>query len=236
MRLPAIVGLVSGTETGHDAAVPYRPLFRRHVEPRARIACPTPGRDMQTILETSAGAGRQVPDRPLLSPAALGTGLPRLRRGPVVLGRLQQQAARRCGTGATSGTRSTARRRCSCSTRNSGEANRDRFVQSYRTAAPVARATGYAEMLSHRWLTADHAVQQTRFANGVTVTVNFGDKSYAPPRRTAACSVGISPRRDAKRRVAVHLTWSDRRTGILACPGQTGMSALLSIKSGKMNQ
>ena len=60
-------------------------------------------------------------------------------------------------------------------------ANRDRFVASYRTATPVARATGYAEMLSHRWLTDDHAVQQTRFANGVTVTVNFGDKSYAPP-------------------------------------------------------
>ena len=42
----------------------------------------------------------------------------------------------------------------------------------------MARATGYAEMLSHRWLTADHAVQQTRFANGVTVTVNFGDRPY----------------------------------------------------------
>lgn len=33
-------------------------------------------------------------------------------------------------------------------------------------------------MLSHRWLTEDHAVQQTRFANGVTVTVNFGEKPY----------------------------------------------------------
>ena len=49
---------------------------------------------------------------------------------------------------------------------------------SYRTAAPIARATGYAEMLSHRWLTADHAVQETRFAGGVTVTVNFGDQPY----------------------------------------------------------
>ncbi|MFW6163861.1 MAG: glycoside hydrolase, partial [Planctomycetota bacterium] len=54
--------------------------------------------------------------------------------------------------------------------------HRDRFVQSYQTATPVARATGYAEMLSHRWLTPDHAVQETRFANGVTVTVNFGDE------------------------------------------------------------
>jgi hypothetical protein len=55
---------------------------------------------------------------------------------------------------------------------------RDRFVASYQTAAPVARATGYAEMVSHRWLTDDHAVQESRFANGVVVTVNFGDQPY----------------------------------------------------------
>lgn len=58
------------------------------------------------------------------------------------------------------------------------EENRDRFVQSYRTATPVARTTGYCEMLSHAWLNADHSVQQTRFANGVVVTVNFGDRPY----------------------------------------------------------
>jgi hypothetical protein len=58
------------------------------------------------------------------------------------------------------------------------EKNRQRFVQSYQTATPVARATGYSEMLSHAWLTADHSVQQTRFANGVVVTVNFGDQAY----------------------------------------------------------
>jgi hypothetical protein len=58
------------------------------------------------------------------------------------------------------------------------EKNRQRFVQSYQTATPVARATGYSEMLSHAWLTADHSVQQTRFADGVVVTVNFGDQAY----------------------------------------------------------
>ncbi len=56
--------------------------------------------------------------------------------------------------------------------------NRDRFVQSYRTATPVARATGYSEMISHQWLTDDHAVQQTKFANGVEVTVNFGQQPF----------------------------------------------------------
>jgi len=64
------------------------------------------------------------------------------------------------------------------------EKNRDRFVQSYQTATPVARATGYVEMLSHRWLTTDHAVQETRFANGVTVTVNFGDEPYTLPDKS----------------------------------------------------
>jgi hypothetical protein len=63
--------------------------------------------------------------------------------------------------------------------------HRGRFVESYKTIAPVARATGYVEMLSHRWLTPDHAVQQTRFANGVTVTVNFGDQPYAMEDGTA---------------------------------------------------
>jgi len=64
------------------------------------------------------------------------------------------------------------------------EANRDRFVRSYETATPVARATGYAEMLAHRWLTADHAVQETRFTGGVTVTVNFGDQPFTLPDGT----------------------------------------------------
>lgn len=65
---------------------------------------------------------------------------------------------------------------------------KNRFVRSYRTATPVARATGYREMLSHAWLTDDHAVQQTRFAGGITVTVNFGDEPFTLPggRRIAA--------------------------------------------------
>lgn len=58
------------------------------------------------------------------------------------------------------------------------QGNRDRFVKSYKTIAPVARVTGYREMLSHEWLTEDHTVQQTRFAGDVTVTVNFGEEPY----------------------------------------------------------
>ena len=77
--------------------------------------------------------------------------------------------------------------------------HRDRFVRSYKTATPVARATGYAEMLSHRWLTPDHAVQETRFANGITVTVNFGDQPHTLADGTilAPLSHGVVGIRDA---------------------------------------
>lgn len=57
--------------------------------------------------------------------------------------------------------------------------NRERFARSYKTIAPVARATGYREMLSHEWLTEDHTIQQSRFGGGVVVTVNLGDKPFA---------------------------------------------------------
>jgi hypothetical protein len=53
-----------------------------------------------------------------------------------------------------------------------------RFVQSYKAAVPVARRTGYSEMTDHAFLTPDHSVQQTSFSNGVTVIANFGAASY----------------------------------------------------------
>jgi hypothetical protein len=56
--------------------------------------------------------------------------------------------------------------------------NRERFVRSYQTVCPIARRAGYSEMLSHHWLTRDHTVQQTKFASGVTVTVNLGEKAF----------------------------------------------------------
>ena len=66
---------------------------------------------------------------------------------------------------------------------NNGQwkADKDKFVRSYRTTSPVARATGYSEMLEHAVLTPDRAVQRTRFANGTVVTVNFGDRPWTSP-------------------------------------------------------
>ena len=58
------------------------------------------------------------------------------------------------------------------------ESQKERFVQSYKNTCPYVRATGYSEMTDHRCLTPNRNVQQTTFANGVTITVNFGETSY----------------------------------------------------------
>ena len=62
--------------------------------------------------------------------------------------------------------------------------NKDRFVKSYKATCPVARAVGYAEMTDHKFLSPDRGVQQTVFANGVTVTVNFGPAAFKMPDGT----------------------------------------------------
>jgi hypothetical protein len=61
------------------------------------------------------------------------------------------------------------------------EAKKAQFAASYQVAAPVARATGYHEMTDHQILSPDRTVQRTVFANGVTVTVNFGERPYRMP-------------------------------------------------------
>ena len=63
--------------------------------------------------------------------------------------------------------------------RQSWAAGKKEFAEIYRRVCPVARAVGYAEMTDHCFLTPNRSVQQTVFSNGVTVTVNFGDKPFA---------------------------------------------------------
>ena len=59
--------------------------------------------------------------------------------------------------------------------------NKARFAESYKNICPIVRAVGYAEMTDHRFLTPDRNVQQTVFSNGITITVNFGDRPYRLP-------------------------------------------------------
>ena len=64
-------------------------------------------------------------------------------------------------------------------TRRFWREHKERFVRSYRAVAPVVRAAGWSEMTDHRILTPDRNVQQTVFSNGLRVTVNFDSR----PRR-----------------------------------------------------
>ncbi|MGD0091795.1 MAG: glycoside hydrolase [Planctomycetota bacterium] len=61
------------------------------------------------------------------------------------------------------------------------EKQKPRFVASYQSICPLVRKLGYDELLSHEFLTLDHAVQRTRWSSGTEVTVNFGDKPFATP-------------------------------------------------------
>jgi hypothetical protein len=69
--------------------------------------------------------------------------------------------------------------------------NKARFVQSYRNICPHVRRVGYSEMTDHRFLTLDRSVQQTAFANGATVTVNFGPTAFKFPDGTVLEPMGF---------------------------------------------
>ena len=176
------VKLVCGSETGHDAAVPYVHYFEGMLS-LGPYRVDDSGRHMQRILD-------DVPERV----AKFQTGhFYRLPLWELVYhdcvvaqwywgdysNKLPKLWDRRDLWNALYGTPPMFMFNKDLWTRN-----RDRFVQSYHAATTVAHATGYAEMTSHRWLTPDHAVQETRFANGVTVTVNFGDQPYVLPDGT----------------------------------------------------
>ncbi|MCX7887332.1 MAG: glycoside hydrolase [Verrucomicrobiae bacterium] len=53
--------------------------------------------------------------------------------------------------------------------------NRDLFLRSYRNTCKLHEAIATAEMLSHEFLTPDHALQRTRFSDGTECIVNFGE-------------------------------------------------------------
>lgn len=57
--------------------------------------------------------------------------------------------------------------------------HRQLILDDYAALKPIFEAVGDSRMVDHRTLTTDRMVQQTRFANGASVTVNFDKK----PRR-----------------------------------------------------
>ena len=57
----------------------------------------------------------------------------------------------------------------------------EQIGQTHRYVSDWVRQIAFEAMTSHRFLTPDRTVQETEFANGSGVVVNFGDKEYALP-------------------------------------------------------
>lgn len=55
----------------------------------------------------------------------------------------------------------------------------DLFIKNtYEVISPLVRQIYGQQMISHRFLTPDRMVERTQFANGATITVNYGIKNY----------------------------------------------------------
>jgi len=80
-------------------------------------------------------------------------------------------------------------------TRTTWAENKARFVRSYLQTGPLVRRSGYSELVDHRFLNPDRSVQQTRFANGQEVTVNFGVHPFHFPNgeKLAAGGFKVTP-------------------------------------------
>jgi hypothetical protein len=169
--------LVTGCETGHDAAVPYVHYFEGMLS-LGPYRIPDAGRNMRKIWD-------EVPDRVAKFQVGHKYRLPlwELVYHDCVVAqwywgdynnKLPAIWDKRDLFNILYGTPPMF-----MFTRQVWNENRDRFVQSYKDVCKVARAVGYAEMTDHRFLTPDRDVQKTSFANGITVTVNFSNEPYS---------------------------------------------------------
>jgi hypothetical protein len=185
--------LVTGSETGHDAAVPFVHYFEGMLS-LGPYRLEDAGRDMQRIVQ-------EVPFQ-----------IARFQTGPFYRLPLWELVYHDCVVAQwywgdyNNKLPAVWKRRDLYNAlygtppmfmfnRRLWEKERAGFVQSYQTVCPIARATGYSEMLSHRWLSADHCIQQSVFASGETVTVNFGDKDYTLPDGSKLSALGLLVRK-----------------------------------------
>jgi hypothetical protein len=56
--------------------------------------------------------------------------------------------------------------------------DKERFVKSYKDICPLVRQLAHEQLLSHEFVTPDHAVQRTTWSDGTTIVVNFGAPAY----------------------------------------------------------
>jgi len=171
--------LVTGSETGHDAAVPYVHYFEGMLS-LGPYRIPDAGRNMRKIWD-------EVPERVAKFQVGHKYRLPlwELVYHDCVVAqwywgdynnKLPALWDKRDLFNILYGTPPMF-----MFTRQGWNQNKERFIQSYKDVCPIARAVGYAEMTDHRFLTPDRNVQQTSFANGTTITINFGSKPYRLP-------------------------------------------------------
>lgn len=62
--------------------------------------------------------------------------------------------------------------------RETWTAFKNTFVKSYQNICPWLQQIAYDEMISHRFISADHKVQETVFSSGKKAVVNFGDNEF----------------------------------------------------------
>jgi len=172
-------GLVTGSETGHDAAVPYLHYFEGMMS-IAPYRIPDYARNMQKILD-------EAPEKLLKYQVGYKYRLPlwELVYHDCIVSywyygdynnKIPSIWDKRDLLNVLYGTPPMY-----MFNKKYWEDNKDRFVESYNTVGQVARDTGYSEMLDFKILKDDKSVQQSVFANGISVTVNFGDNPFYLP-------------------------------------------------------
>jgi len=179
LKLVGDFGLVCGSETGHDASVPFCDYFEGMLS-MGPYRVHESGRNMLQIID-------EVPpqiERFQINPA-LRLPLWELVYHDCVVAqwywgdynnKLPKVWRKRDLFNALYGTPPMY-----MFTRTNWNENKARFAESYKTAATIARVTAYAEMTDHRILSLDRTVQQSVFSNGVFVTVNFGEEPFQLP-------------------------------------------------------
>jgi len=179
LKLIGEFGLVCGSETGHEASVPFCDYFEGMLS-LGPYRVPDSGRDMlrvwdevpERLAKYQVGEAYRLPLWELVYHDCVvaqwywgdyNNKLPKVWRKRDLFNALYGTPPMYLFDGAQ------------------WEAKKAQFAASYQVAAPVARATGYHEMTDHQILTPDRTVQRTVFANGVTVTVNFGERPHRMP-------------------------------------------------------
>ena len=58
------------------------------------------------------------------------------------------------------------------------EEYKNTFIESYKNVCPWLQQIGYDELVSHRFVSPDHKVQESLFSSGNKIVVNFGDEPF----------------------------------------------------------